>query len=73
MEAARDDLVNRVIGLPGQTIWSTRGTIYVDGRRLNEPGWYYPPYGELGKTGIALTKIPPGSYFLMGDNRSRLV
>jgi signal peptidase I len=63
-------LVKRVIGLPGQTIWSARGNIYVDGRRLREPGWYNPPFGELGPTKIARTKIPLGSYFVMGDNRT---
>ncbi len=62
-------LVSRVIGLPGETIWSAKGSIYIDGRRLEEPGWYNPPFGELGRTGIARTTIPAGSYFVMGDNR----
>ncbi len=36
------DLVKRVIGLPNQTIWSsTNGTIYVNGKVLNEP-WLTP-------------------------------
>jgi signal peptidase I len=64
------DLVKRVIGLPGETIWSAQGSIYVNGQRLNEPGWYNPPFGELGPTEIARTNIPSGSYFVMGDNRT---
>jgi signal peptidase I len=64
------DLVKRVIGLPGQTIWSTKERIYVDGQLLREPGWYNPPYGELGPTEIARTTIPSGTYFVMGDNRT---
>jgi signal peptidase I len=64
------DLVKRVIGLPGQTIWSEGERIYVDGRLLEEPGWYNPPFGELGPTPIARTTIPAGSYFVMGDNRT---
>jgi signal peptidase I len=63
-------LVDRVIGLPGQTIWSVRGRISVDGKRLDEPGWYNPPFGELGPTAIRRTTIPAGSYFVMGDNRT---
>jgi signal peptidase I len=63
-------LVKRVIGLPGQTIWSAKGVIYVNGRRLNEPGWYNPPFGELGQRRIFRTTIPAGSYFVMGDNRT---
>ena len=36
------DLVKRVIGLPGQTIWSApNGTIYVNGKVLKEP-WLTP-------------------------------
>jgi signal peptidase I len=64
------DLVKRVIGLPGQTIWSTYDTIYINGQILREAGWYNPPFGQLGPTLIARTKIPPGSYFVMGDNRT---
>ena len=63
-------IVKRVIGLPGQTIWSAHGSIYVDGRRLREPGWYNPPFGELGQRRIVRTAIPTGSYFVMGDNRT---
>jgi signal peptidase I len=64
------DLVKRVIGVPGQTIWSVGQSIYIDGQVLDEPGWYNPPFGEIGPTAIAPTTIPPGSYFVMGDNRT---
>jgi len=64
------DVVARVIGLPGETIWSVAGTIYVNGQQLNEPGWYNPPAGEVGTTDIVRTTIPQGSYFLMDDNRT---
>jgi signal peptidase I len=64
------DFVNRVIGLPGQTIWSEGQRIYIDGRLLSEAGWYNVPFGELGPTPIARTTIPSDSYFVMGDNRT---
>jgi signal peptidase I len=64
------DLVGRVIGLPDETIWSVGQSIYINGQRLNEPGWYNPPFGELGRTPITRTTIPQGSYFVMGDNRT---
>jgi signal peptidase I len=66
---AAKDLVDRVIGLPGQTISSAGDTIYVDKKILNEPGWYNPPFGQLGSKPIARTKIASGEYFVMGDNR----
>lgn len=64
------DLVKRVIGLPGQTIWSAGTQVYIDGKPLNEPGWYNAPFGEVGATKIVPTTIPAGSYFVMGDNRT---
>jgi signal peptidase I len=67
---ASRDLVERVIGGPGQTIRSSGGHVFVDGRRLVEKGWFDPAHGELGTARIAATKIPQGSYFVMGDNRT---
>jgi signal peptidase I len=68
--SAAKDLVERVVGLPGDTIWSTADAIYVDRHQLNEPGWYDPTSGEVGSTPILRTTIPPGDYFVMGDNRT---
>jgi signal peptidase I len=63
------ELVERVIAGPGQTIRSSGGHISVDGRRLAEKGWFAPQSGEIGATKIARTKVPQGSYFVLGDNR----
>src|SRR5579863_9009072 len=40
------DLVKRVIALPGQTIYSSGNSIYINGRLLAEP--YLPPHDPLG-------------------------
>lgn len=66
------DLVKRVIALPGQTIYSAGGNIYVDGRRLPEP--YLPadePPGPPipGATSHAPFHVPAGELYVMGDNR----
>jgi signal peptidase I len=68
---AAQDLVQRVVGLPGQTISSKGDSIYVDGRRLNEPHWYNPRFGPVGSRPIRLTTVPANEYFVMGDNRSQ--
>lgn len=72
------DLVKRVIGLPGETISSKDGHVYIDGKRLDEP--WLPP-GPQSYTGPlpgdpneqfnlpGPVKIPPGEYYVMGDNR----
>jgi signal peptidase I len=70
---ANTDLVKRVIALPGQTIYSAGNNIYVDGRRLAEP--YLPPNDPLGRpipsaTRQAPFRVPPGEFYVMGDNRA---
>lgn len=65
-DPAIKDLVKRVIGLPGDTISSSGGRVYINGKPLPEP--WLPP-GTV-TTGIATQRIPPNEYFVMGDNRS---
>ena len=62
-----EDLVKRIIGLPGETIWSKRNTVYIDGKPLAEP-WL--PKGTLLGPPIRRQRIPAGQYFMMGDNRT---
>jgi signal peptidase I len=68
---AGDDLVKRVIALPGQTIYSSGNNIYVNGRLLAEP--YLPKVDPLGPP-IASSqhpyRVPQGEFFVLGDNRS---
>jgi len=64
------DLVLRVVALPGQTIWSIGGTIFVDGRPLREQGWYSPRTGEVGSRPIPSTTLTASQYYVLGDNRS---
>ena len=67
------DLIKRVIGLPGDTIETRDGAVYIDDRRLEEP---YLPEGTL--TGdptngtnpeIARQVVPDGTVYVLGDNR----
>jgi signal peptidase I len=64
------DLVKRVIGLPGETIYSQGNTIFIDGKALSEKGWYRAGYAEVGAVPIGRQTIPSGDYFVMGDNRT---
>jgi signal peptidase I len=60
--------VKRLIGLPGE-VWSERdGYVYINGKKLDEP--YVKPDRRDHET-HAPQKIPPGRYFMMGDNRSQ--
>ena len=59
------DLIKRVIALPGETISSENGHVFIDGRPLEEP---YLEAGTLTEN-LPPTLVPEGMIFVMGDNR----
>jgi signal peptidase I len=58
------DLIKRVIGLPGETIEIVDGKVYINDHLLEEP--YIKAIWHDTKPKVL---IPPGEYFVMGDNR----
>ncbi len=60
------DLVKRVIGMPGDTVEIHDGAVWINGKRLKEP-YLTDPMGPEERRGPY--KVPPKSYFVMGDNR----
>ena len=68
-----DDLVKRVIALPGQTIYSAGGKVYVNGRQLPES--YLPSPDPLGRpipnaSAQHPYRVPAGDFYVLGDNRA---
>ena len=58
------DFVKRVIALPGETIDIQRGQVRINGIPLAEPYITDPDRNNMRPT-----KVPPDSYFVLGDNR----
>ncbi len=61
-----EDLIKRVVGLPGETIEARDGDVYIDGRRLEEP--YLPD--DVATQNLPAQQVPAGHVFVMGDNRN---
>jgi signal peptidase I len=61
-----EDLIKRVVALPGETVVAREGVVYVDGRLLDEP------YLSAGSSTTNLDRpvvLGPDEVFVMGDNR----
>jgi signal peptidase I len=59
------DLIKRVVGLPGDTIEARDGKVYVNDAVLSEP---YLPKGTTTPS-FARQTVPKGHVFVLGDNR----
>jgi signal peptidase I len=73
-----EDLVKRVIGLPGETLEAHDGRVFINGRQVEEPYLVKNTLtcGNSGTQSLSTCKpfgpltVPGGEVFVMGDNRA---
>ena len=61
-----EDLVKRVIALPGEVVEGHDGQVWIDGDPLAEP--WLPD--DVVTSDFPATEVPDGTMWVMGDNRS---
>ena len=79
-EDPRRDFLKRVVGLPGETVAIHDKRVTIDGRPLEEPYAFHAddtvwpddpaiPEGHRRRDQLPPVLVPPGAYFVLGDNR----
>jgi signal peptidase I len=58
--------IKRVIGIPGDQVVIKDGTVILNGHPLDEP---YVPEDYRDQMSLPLQRVPPNSYFVLGDHR----
>jgi len=75
-EDTEKDFIKRVIGVPGDLIEVRQKTVYLNGQPIREDYARFvegaDPEGLVrARDDMPAIQVPPGKYFVMGDNRDR--
>ncbi|HEX2052683.1 MAG TPA: signal peptidase I [Actinomycetota bacterium] len=65
LRSSVQDLIKRVVAVEGQTVEVKIGSLFVDGKQVDEP--YRKDFLPMPNFGPVT--VPPGQVFVMGDNR----
>ena len=70
---ATRDAIRRIIGIPGDTIMLNNGSVYLNGKILDESKYISPDIKTYSAGNMRDGKpisVPQNSYFVLGDNRA---
>jgi len=59
------DFIKRLIGLPGEEVKISRGSLFINGKAIDQTKWNL----IADKSNFGPFKVPADSYFFLGDNR----
>jgi signal peptidase I len=70
------DFIKRVVAIPGDTVEVKDGILFLNGKNASDPHAFYSvPQNERSSASerdyFGPLTIPPGQYFMMGDNRDK--
>lgn len=63
------DFIKRIVGLPGETLEIKDRVVYINGKPLKEDYVKFSSSEFSTSNNLSPRRIPPDSYFVMGDNR----
>ena len=69
-ERSDTNFIKRVVGVPGDRLKVIEGSVYINGKRQDEPFARLDPGCQTCNLPSEIT-IPKGSYYMMGDNRGQ--
>jgi signal peptidase I len=65
------DFIKRVVATEGQTVELRQKQLYIDGKPWDDPHATYGPGRSGPSESYGPTTVPPGTVFVMGDNRDQ--
>ena len=71
VKGSSEELIKRVIGLPGETVQIENGRFFIDGEEIEDyKGLDKPEYAGIAATPV---KLASDEYFVVGDNRKESI
>lgn len=65
-----EQIIKRIIGLPGEYVQYLDGKLYINDELVDEPFKTGSKTSDFNLTLMGYDKVPDNSYFVVGDNRS---